>query len=132
MIFFSGACLSNNLRNEVLNVQTISLYHHSFFNSRQSFTMQISAINTSMSILLTLSLREAAHSCSGVLAMGQEAAVSSSPIYPDFNSYMSSDSFDIWSPKCAAITGVGVDMSPHCFIKCPNGSASYTASGSKV
>ena len=36
------------------------------------------------------------------------------------------------SPKCAAITGVGVDMSPHCFIKCPNGSASYTASGSKV
>ena len=40
----------------------------------------------------------------------------------------------IWggSPKCAAITGVGVDMSPHCFMKCPNGSASYTASGSKV
>ena len=38
----------------------------------------------------------------------------------------------IWSPKCAAITGVGVDMSPHCFIKGPNGSASYTASGSKV
>ena len=37
-----------------------------------------------------------------------------------------------WSPKCAAITGVGVDMSPHCFIKFPNGSASYTASGSKV
>ena len=37
-----------------------------------------------------------------------------------------------WSPKCAAITGVGVDISPHCFIKCPNGSASYTASGSKV
>ena len=37
-----------------------------------------------------------------------------------------------WSPKCAAITGVGVDMSPHCFIKGPNGSASYTASGSKV
>ena len=37
-----------------------------------------------------------------------------------------------WSPKCAAITGVGVDMSPHCFMKCPNGSASYTASGSKV
>ena len=36
------------------------------------------------------------------------------------------------SPKCAAITGVGVDMSPHCFIKGPNGSASYTASGSKV
>ena len=36
------------------------------------------------------------------------------------------------SPKCAAITGVGVDTSPHCFIKCPNGSASYTASGSKV
>ena len=36
------------------------------------------------------------------------------------------------SPKCAAITGVGVDMSPHCFIKCPNGSASFTASGSKV
>ena len=36
------------------------------------------------------------------------------------------------SPKCAAITGVGVDMSPHCFIKCPNVSASYTASGSKV
>ena len=36
------------------------------------------------------------------------------------------------SPKCAAITGVGVDMSPHCFIKCPNGSASYTASGSNV
>ena len=31
-----------------------------------------------------------------------------------------------------AITGVGVDMSPHCFIKGPNGSASYTASGSKV
>ena len=38
----------------------------------------------------------------------------------------------MWSPKCAAITGVGVAMSPHCFIKCPNGSASYTASGSKV
>ena len=37
-----------------------------------------------------------------------------------------------WSPKCAAITGVGVDMSPHCFIKCPNGSVSYTASGRKV
>ena len=36
------------------------------------------------------------------------------------------------SPKCAAITGVGVDMSPHCCIKGPNGSASYTASGSKV
>ena len=36
------------------------------------------------------------------------------------------------SPKCAAITGVGVDMSPHCFIKGPNGSASNTASGSKV
>ena len=36
------------------------------------------------------------------------------------------------SPKCAAITGVGVDMSPHCFIKCPNSSASYTACGSKV
>ena len=36
------------------------------------------------------------------------------------------------SPKCAAITGVGGDMSPHCFIKGPNGSASYTASGSKV
>ena len=34
------------------------------------------------------------------------------------------------SPKCAAITGVGVDMRPHCFIKCPNGS--YTASGNKV
>ena len=31
----------------------------------------------------------------------------------------------IRSTKCAAITGVGVDMSPHCFIKCPNGSASY-------
>ena len=36
-----------------------------------------------------------------------------------------------WSPKCAANTGVGVDMRPHCFIKCPNGLASYTASGSK-
>ena len=36
------------------------------------------------------------------------------------------------SPKCAVNTGVGVDMSPHCIIKCPNGSASYTASGSKV
>ena len=36
------------------------------------------------------------------------------------------------SPKCAAITGVGVDMSLHCIIKCPKGSASYTASGSKV
>ena len=36
------------------------------------------------------------------------------------------------SPKCAANTGVGVDMSPHYFIKCPNGLASYTASGSKV
>ena len=36
------------------------------------------------------------------------------------------------SPKCAANTGVGVDISPHCFIKCPNGLASYTASGSKV
>ena len=35
-------------------------------------------------------------------------------------------------PKCAAITGVGVDMSPQCFIKGPNGSASYTVSGSKV
>ena len=49
-------------------------------------------------------------------------------------SYISGCSFQ-WlsrSPKCAAITGVGVDMSPHCFIKCPNGSASYTASGSKV
>ena len=33
-------------------------------------------------ILLTLSLREAAHSGSGVLAMGREAAVSGSPIYP--------------------------------------------------
>ena len=32
--------------------------------------------------------------------------------------------YQLWSPKCAAITGVGVDMSPHCFIKCPNGSAS--------
>ena len=37
-----------------------------------------------------------------------------------------------WSTKCAAITGVGVNMSPHCFIKGPNGSASYTASCSKV
>ena len=36
------------------------------------------------------------------------------------------------SPKCAANTGVGVEMSPHCFIKYPNGPASYTASGSKV
>ena len=25
----------------------------------------------------------------------------------------------LWSPKCAAITGVGVDMSPHCFIYAP-------------
>ena len=33
-------------------------------------------------LFLTLSLREAAHSGSGVLAMGQEAAVSGSPIYP--------------------------------------------------
>ena len=33
-------------------------------------------------IVLTLSLREAAHSGSGVLAMGREAAVSGSPIYP--------------------------------------------------
>ena len=39
---------------------------------------------------------------------------------------------ELRSPKCAANTGVGVDMSPHCFIKCPNGLASYTASGSKV
>ena len=31
---------------------------------------------------LNLSLREAAHSGSGVLAMGREAAMSGSPIYP--------------------------------------------------
>ena len=31
---------------------------------------------------VTLSLREAAHSGSGVLGMGREAAVSGSPIYP--------------------------------------------------
>ena len=37
-----------------------------------------------------------------------------------------------WSAKYAANTGVGVDMSPHCFRKCPNGLAFYTASGSKV
>ena len=32
--------------------------------------------------VLTLSLRETAHSGSGVFAMGREAAVSGSPIYP--------------------------------------------------
>ena len=36
------------------------------------------------------------------------------------------------SPKCAANTGVEVDMSHHCFMKCTNGLAFYTASGSKV
>ena len=49
-----------------------------------------------------------------------------------FKKYYCVISYCKWSPKCAAITGVGVDMSPHCFIKCPNGSASHTASGNKV
>ena len=49
-----------------------------------------------------------------------------------YHSYLMTLLTNFRSPKCAAITGVGVDMSPHCFIKGPNGSASYTASGSKV
>ena len=35
-----------------------------------------------MFVSLTLSLQEATHSGSGALAMGREAAVSGSPIYP--------------------------------------------------
>ena len=58
----------------------------------------------------------------------------SEPIFKLLNIYFLniSDLYTVWSPKCAANTEVGVDMSPHCFIKCPNGLASYTASGSKV
>ena len=45
----------------------------------------ISTINKSIAHVFTmlfLSLREAAHSGSGVITMGREVAVSGSPIYP--------------------------------------------------
>ena len=56
------------------------------FDNRMTLQKHITNICRSVNIhirKITLSLREAAHSGSGVLAMGREAAVSGSTIYPE-------------------------------------------------